>query len=336
MEKEFEYGLTDYLNTYFNNRDLESTVAMLSESVTGVGTGIDEIAFSKDVFAELFKRDIENIPNRIEYEIREQKIVPLSERIAVVLCTLDIQGEAEGQRFALNHLRLTLILQRLDDGRTLIEHKHISFPTDVHEEGEAYPLMELEGIAKRIESMVAEKTQTLLEAYRELELAVITDKLTGLLNRNRLDDLLQLELNRSYRYGKPFSLFLVDIDHFKEINDTHGHLPGDEVLVAVAKLVANTIRITDFAGRWGGDELVVILPETSRERAVEIAEKLQRRIADEVIDGHIRVTASFGVTAYERGDSQQSIFSRADAALYQAKQKGRNRVESDMDSSQED
>ncbi|NVK17786.1 MAG: transporter substrate-binding domain-containing protein [Methylocystaceae bacterium] len=160
------------------------------------------------------------------------------------------------------------------------------------------------------------------------ELARISsmDKLTNLKNRMALDDILITQFNQFDRYKRPFSVIILDVDHFKSINDTYGHLVGDEVLVAVAKIITSVSRSTDTTGRWGGEEFLILCPETDQEGTRTVAEHFREAIEGCVFDQDIRVTASFGVAEARLGESAQDLMKRADAALYKAKHNGRNQV----------
>jgi diguanylate cyclase (GGDEF)-like protein len=157
-----------------------------------------------------------------------------------------------------------------------------------------------------------------------------TDPLTGLANRRRFDESLQRELSQSDRFGHPVSLVLVDLDHFKQVNDSHGHEAGDAVLRAVARLLADGVRTVDLCARFGGEELAILLPQTTATGAYELADRLRRRIAGRPIrvnETQIAVTASFGVASYpDVVRSRDALFPAADAALYGAKHGGRNCV----------
>lgn len=166
-------------------------------------------------------------------------------------------------------------------------------------------------------------------AKRELERLARTDSLTGLLNRQRLMERLEKEVERATRYGRPLSVMIMDLDHFKEVNDNYGHLAGDSVLVSTAKTVSSTLRATDFAGRYGGEEFCVVLPETGMDGAADLAQRLREAVENKehYIDGaSLTVTCSIGVAEAESGDVEETI-AMADAALYLAKGSGRNRVE---------
>lgn len=169
-----------------------------------------------------------------------------------------------------------------------------------------------------------------ISTQKKLEELWMTDQLTGLYNRSRLDELMDAELRRANRYGTHFSLLLLDIDHFKRINDTHGHLVGDDVLYAVAKVLQDNIRDVDIVGRWGGEEFMLILPNTNQSEALILAEKLRITLRDHPFTPVSRVTASIGISSYITGVDSDELFKRADDALYRAKAKGRDRVELGM------
>ena len=172
-----------------------------------------------------------------------------------------------------------------------------------------------------------EKRLQLQELARDLRFKATTDPLTGVPNRLNFDQALSAEMLRSTRYRTPLSLVLYDIDHFKAINDTHGHQIGDAVLVAMSKLVAGNLRSTDMLARWGGEEFVIMVPNCGGWTAHQAADKLRASIEQAAFDIVGKVTCSFGVAQYVDGDTAVTLMSRADHALYRAKVNGRNRVE---------
>jgi diguanylate cyclase (GGDEF)-like protein len=174
--------------------------------------------------------------------------------------------------------------------------------------------------------MLADITELELERRELLDLAN-RDPLTRTLNRRKLGDILEAETARAARYATPFALALLDIDHFKNINDTHGHDDGDAVLVELARRITSSLRQVDRLARFGGEEFVVAAPGIDLAGAAELAERLRRAVADAPFAGVGRVTASFGLAAWRPGDSPEDMLKRADAALYRAKDGGRNRVE---------
>lgn len=162
---------------------------------------------------------------------------------------------------------------------------------------------------------------------KRLEQLSVTDKLTGLFNRQKLDVKLEMEFLRARRSGAPLSVIILDLDHFKNVNDTWGHQVGDQVLVCTAQLLTARLRQTDCAGRWGGEEFMVICPDTDLEGARALAETLRQAIAAQTFPTAGHQTASFGVACCTVADQVKTLVSRADQALYEAKHLGRNRVE---------
>lgn len=164
------------------------------------------------------------------------------------------------------------------------------------------------------------------EAFAELEHLSVTDKLTGLFNRSHLDTLLQQELERHHRSGQPLTLVLCDIDHFKRINDEHGHLTGDRVLQEFANVLTRHMRASDFCGRWGGEEFLLICPDTAPDSAAAITVKLSTALAANRFSNGLDVSASFGIASQQPSDNRQltdQLLRRADDALYDAKRRGR-------------
>ena len=162
---------------------------------------------------------------------------------------------------------------------------------------------------------------------KKLDALYKTDKLTGISNRHLIDEEIEREVSRASRYDYSFSVILIDIDYFKKINDLYGHHIGDSVLVEFAQILKNNIRETDSAGRWGGEEFIVICPETEINQAVAVAEKLRNCIElYSFSDVNEAVTSSFGVTTYKLKDTAESIVKRVDSALYVSKKDGRNCV----------
>lgn len=165
------------------------------------------------------------------------------------------------------------------------------------------------------------------KAEEELEYLVSIDPLTSILNRRKFNEVLSYELNRDKRYENNLSLILCDLDKFKNVNDKFGHDGGDEVLIAFTRLISKTIRKSDIFARWGGEEFAILLPETTLEKASQIASKLRLVTETTMIPQIGRITSSFGVAELHEGDNEEALIKRADMALYKAKENGRNRVE---------
>ena len=176
-------------------------------------------------------------------------------------------------------------------------------------------------IALELREKIKEKEAEILETL------ALTDRLTGLANRHKLDEVLEDELARFRRFGMPFGVILLDLDHFKEVNDTHGHQVGDQFLKETAELLANKTRQTDTAGRWGGEEFLIVCPKTDRKGLLEMAENLRQALQAHHSSPVGHKTASFGLALSQPDDKVRDIISRADKALYLAKSRGRNRVE---------
>ncbi|MBO3276104.1 GGDEF domain-containing protein [Pseudomonas schmalbachii] len=191
-------------------------------------------------------------------------------------------------------------------------------------------------VAERLQELMA-RVSSMEEEAREFQASIedqrvkaLTDPLTGLPNRAALDERLELEVERWRRYGGDLLLAVLDVDHFKRINDEFGHLAGDKVLKIIAAELAKRLRRTDFIARYGGEEFVMLLPSTSLENGQQLLEALRNAIAD--CPFHFRgkplaITCSAGLAQFAPGDRSETVFERADQALYRAKRSGRNRLE---------
>lgn len=177
---------------------------------------------------------------------------------------------------------------------------------------------------ERLELLVRERTH-------EIELLSKTDSLTGLWNRRYLEEMLELEFERARRSNFDFSIMVIDLDYFKRINDSYGHMAGDEVLREISSRISKSIRKTDFVARYGGEEIVVILPQTNIKIAQEIANKILKVVSEKAVEFEslsIDITTSIGISSLrDEHNGHQMIFAEADEALYSAKENGRNRME---------
>jgi diguanylate cyclase (GGDEF)-like protein len=196
--------------------------------------------------------------------------------------------------------------------------------------GLAALLSQLRSNTRELEVRVRDRTAELRAANEQLQRLAVTDPLTGLLNRRALFDLMRREMGRHLRHGHELTVILFDIDHFKQVNDQHGHAAGDIVLQHVARVTAETVRRTDVLARYGGEEFVVVAPETDEAHALQLAERIREALqsCDVSVNSHrVRVTASFGISMLSaNGEEPESILARADSALYVAKTSGRDRV----------
>lgn len=166
----------------------------------------------------------------------------------------------------------------------------------------------------------------LQETNKQLSILSVTDHLTGVYNRQYLDQRLDNEVERVNRYASALSIIIMDLDNFKKVNDQYGHLVGDEVLVVSTQTVEQLIRKTDIFGRWGGEEFILICPETPLDQAIQLAKKVRKAIENQTFPENISQTISLGVAEYQKGEAINDCLNRADQHLYKAKQFGRNQV----------
>jgi len=170
------------------------------------------------------------------------------------------------------------------------------------------------------------KNRELERLNKELEHYANRDALTGAYNRMKFDAMLQAEIKRSKRHQRPMSLAMIDIDHFKAINDRHGHAGGDSALRQFVSLVLRHVRECDVLARWGGEEFMILFVETRLDESLVASEKLRQKIEGHPFDVIGNVTCSVGLTQLSHGDTRESLNKRVDEALYEAKRSGRNRV----------
>lgn len=224
-------------------------------------------------------------------------------------------------------LNSTIVVVGMREGEQDQHHKLVPFQKAVDPPISDDPFSATHSrIITRLLHFISVVTTELEEANRELKRVSGIDKLTQINNRLKLDEVLEYELSISTRYGTDLSMLIFDIDLFKEVNDHFGHLVGDLVLMQLANILKSGVRESDTVGRWGGEEFLAILPQTSLEDARKVAEKIRASIekADFPEAGHI--TCSVGVASFYEGDDSEMLLSRADVALYHAKSGGRNQV----------
>jgi len=261
-------------------------------------------------------------------------LAPLSEVLQRPLHLVDSQSSESAHAFAVR-LPIPRVSIVATDGRPFseVERRLILEMFDVlrlAEESEA----RYEELEHRMLSLQRENLDLTVK-NRLLSEVSSRDSLTGLYNRWFVMEKIDTELNRSLRHGSPMSLLMMDVDHFKRINDTWGHSAGDQVLQGIGKLLRDCCRVYDVPGRYGGEEFCIVLPETKIGNTSAVAERIRQRLAATELqcgDTSIAVTASIGIAgmdAPDEGDtlSPAGLIERADRALYSAKNRGRNRVE---------
>ena len=188
-------------------------------------------------------------------------------------------------------------------------------------------MLELNKESTVAQHTLAQSNVSLMRFQGQLVEESFTDALTGVGNRRKLEQALAVEVSRVRRGAGSLSVIMADIDHFKRVNDTHGHGAGDKVLANFGTLLKTQTRATDVVARFGGEEFIVLMPHTSLAQAMSKAEQFRAALAAQVIEPLTEpVTSSFGVAELSREEEGQSLLSRVDAALYQAKESGRNRV----------
>ena len=261
-------------------------------------------------------------------------LAPLSEVLRKSMYLVDGQSPEAGNAFAVR-LAMPRVAIVSADGKPFTEEERRL----IHE------LFDVLRVAEESEARYLELEQRMLSLQREnLDLVVRNrnlsevssrDTLTGLYNRWYVIEKIDTELNRAMRHGSPMSLLMLDIDHFKRINDTWGHAAGDEVLKGIGQLLRESCRVYDVPGRYGGEEFCIVLPETKVGNTTVVAERIRQRLeSTELACGGeaITVTASIGIAGMEESAGEEilspaALIDRADRALYSAKSRGRNRIE---------
>lgn len=300
-----------------------------------------------------------------QQQLENNHTVPEADNLALLSSVIASEAGQEGHQKALkiaSALQTTLEIDKLievfsSEIQTLIPHDSIAFdhkPQNIHV---------LKGTGKKhacsYQLVVAGQTQgqltftrgrkftgnetTLLESlicslvyplrnaimYKLALTAAHTDPLTGANNRSTMNSALIRETEIARRYNTPLSLIELDIDHFKSINDTYGHLAGDFIIKSVADAVVECTRCSDILFRSGGEEFIILLSNTAKQGALMLAERIRHTIASadyEYADHRIKVTASLGVACFKEGDNSETLYEKADIALYAAKAEGRNCV----------
>ncbi len=278
--------------------ELEKFLGQLTERLTHIGGALEA---SDDSTRKVFENR-QKLDQEIESQTRDMESRALN---ATDLSALK----------ALVQERVDSIRQRMEEHRSE-EQKLI-----------AEQEQQMKELKERLKEM-EEETEQLRTQVREERHQAFTDALTGLPNRFAYEERLEQEYERWKRYQSPLSLIVIDVDHFKRINDTYGHQAGDKALRIIARELSVSTRKTDFIGRYGGEEIVILMPETSADAALAAAEKLRKKIEEcgfHFREKKVTITVSCGISEYRQGDTPESAFERADQALYEAKRSGRNR-----------
>lgn len=239
-----------------------------------------------------------------------------------------LAGESVGEQSVLDEATNLAAISAVEDTDLLVIEADLVWQLIDQSNGVARNLLRLLSFRIRAASALLRRRQKLGEFYRQLSM---NDGLTGMYNRAWLNDMLPKMVATAKRVEAPLSLVMIDLDHFKRFNDTHGHLAGDDALRAAAGVINAGLRPSDFAVRYGGEEMLVILPETSEKLATMVADRLCKRLRQAVVFEDMRepmpqLTGSFGVACLGAAMDELQLVAAADSALYRAKQTGRDRV----------
>lgn len=239
-----------------------------------------------------------------------------------------LPGECAGELSVLDENGSSDIMSALQESELLVIDAERLWRLIDESNGVARNLLRLLSFRVRAANAQSRRRQKVGEFYRQLSLV---DGLTGLFNRAWLNENLPALVNAAHASSEPLAILMIDIDHFKQFNDRHGHQCGDNALRTAARTISSMLRPTDFAARYGGEELMVILPTTTQEAAVGVAQRLCEQIRKAVVftDMHKslpHITASFGIASLVAEQDVEALMAAADAALYRAKQAGRDRV----------
>lgn len=237
-------------------------------------------------------------------------------------------GESVGEQAVLDDAVNLAAMTALEDCELLVIEPELVWQLIDCSNVLARNLLRLLSFRVRAANAQLKRRQRLGEFYRQLSL---NDGLTGLYNRAWLNEMLPKLAMRARQDGSPLSIVMIDLDHFKRFNDTHGHIAGDAALSAAAGVIRDSLRPSDFAVRYGGEELMAVLPDTPLSLAEMVAERLAERLRTALVFPDMRlplphITGSFGVACLEAGGDEHALMAAADAALYRAKQAGRDRV----------
>lgn len=183
----------------------------------------------------------------------------------------------------------------------------------------------LHALDPRFRKKVEELFDTIIESFSSLYEVAIHDEKTGLYNNKFFETILDLEMEKAKRGQQKLSLIIIDIDFFKKINDTYGHMKADELLKKLAEVIQKQIRKSDVAARFGGEEFIILLPETNLEKANLFAARLRRAVHNDAVLKKHKLQVSGGITQYKEKDNKKKLKERVDKALYQAKETGRDK-----------
>ncbi|GAB4424953.1 MAG: hypothetical protein Kow002_14500 [Anaerolineales bacterium] len=306
-------------------RDMAAVEEMFASGHSGFGTGMDEIALNRGRALYLIEREFKQVDNQTSYQARLLAGTQVSETLCVLMALVTHKLAVLGEKEVFGPMRYSVVMQQEADFWKVL-HLHISVPWGAQGRGESYPLQKVEEKNKLLREAVYLKTRQLEKTLVDMAYLTTIDQFTGAINRTRFEELVDLDIKRIKRYGDNASLIMLDIDHYKRVNDTYGHMVGDRVIIEFVQVVQSQLREADTLARWGGDEFSILLPRQSLEMAIRAAERIRQAVADHDFGVAIEITASQGVGQYHPGDNLDTWLKRVDDLLYVAKKRGRNLV----------
>ena len=306
LEEKLE-NITSQINTkkeLFAHQVLTNEITQLQDNILLVLDGNKRVIFSNQKFLKFF-----NVDSLDSFNSKHKSINNLFEKNSDFFYSKNDENWIED-------------LQRVED-----EKRKVVSVLNKNNESHTF-LISLKFIKETSHSIIilTEITNIAIEK-KHFERKAYTDELTGIPNRAYFEEEFNKEIARRNRERTPLSFIILDIDKFKDVNDAYGHQVGDEILQDLANTIKSKVRLTDIFARWGGEEFVCILPNTSLDNAKKSAETLRRTVEEHTFKDNLSITCSFGVSEFREDDTKESILKRADDSLYHAKEMGRNRVE---------
>lgn len=303
-------------------------VAELPDVIDSIANLVLDAASDDQTRFEAFLQALNERLEHVQRFLAQSTVAQTQDAEACATLSRDVDTEVRGMRDSLGQeLELEDLKHRVQAHLDAISTSVTSYKS-VQDERRAAMQTQIRQLEQQLASVESEANslrQTLVEQRHR----ALTDPLTGLPNRTAYLERLEQEYARLRRYNSQLSLAIMDVDHFKRINDQHGHITGDLVLKAIAKLLQASVRKSDFVARFGGEEFVLLLPEVGLTDATKAINKLRQQIQARMLEAKgisVNVTASFGVADFREADTAADVFGRADRALYRAKERGRNQV----------
>lgn len=344
-----------YFYDYLTARDFQKITAYFSKDITWFGTGAGEICHNLTEARQLISDDLQQMPMSLYIDNDWFKAYEVSSNTFIVWGGFSASTHTGlGAEISFEGVRITAICTYAAHNWTM-RHFHVSLAAAGQELDEFYPIKEVERQNMRLQELVEEKTVETEEQKRQLEEAYLrihdinaqlilanrklgilnemlkeqasNDILTSTLNHYYIVERLAFEIAQAADIPQPLCIIMLDLDHFKAVNDTFGHVTGDKLLVKIAEIMRTALRKSDAIGRYGGEEFLIVLPNTKLKEAASIAERIRQAIAGHLYtDFRISMTASLGVAQYTPGRTVEHLIDAADNVLYRAKVLGRNQV----------